>query len=234
MASSWARTGSCQNAWMKLTSSKEIKAEYKKLIGTCDRDLKRILGPMSKQSRSLSYRGAREEMFGSLDNVNGDVCSVYSKECIRTASIPNHRVMNAEHTWPKSKGASKKPAVSDLHHIFPANSEVNSIRSSYPFCEVSNTKWTNNLSSLGTAPGIGTCFEPPIEHRGNVARAMFYFAVRYSQGIPNAQEEWLRKWHHDDPVDQAEKDRHSEILSIQGNSNPFIEQPGLVEVIEDF
>ena len=189
---------------------------------------------MSKQRRSLNYRGAREEMFGSIDNEGGRVCSVYSEECIKTRSIPNHRVMNAEHTWPKSKGAGKKPAVSDLHHIFPANSEVNSIRSSYPFCEVSRTEWTNNMSSLGTAPGMGTCFEPPKEHRGNIARAMFYFAVRYSQGIKSSEERWLRKWHNDDPVDQNELDRHSEILRIQGNSNPFIDQPGLVEVIENF
>lgn len=215
-------------------SKKEIKGQYKKLIGICDRDAKRILGPMIKQSRSLSYKSARIKMFGDIDNFDGKVCSVYSKECLRTRSIPNHRVMNAEHTWPKSKGASKKPAVSDLHHIFPANSEVNSIRSSYPFCEVSNVKWTNNMSSLGTAAGIGTCFEPPIEHRGNVARAMFYFSVRYSQGIPNAQEAWLRKWHLDDPVDQNEIDRNKEVSRIQGNSNPFIEQPGLVEVIENF
>ncbi len=231
---SYARNQSCEATWKKLTSSKEIKAKFKKLIGICDRDAKRILGPMSRQSRSLSYRSAREKMFGAVDNHGGKVCSVYSSECLRTNSIPDHRVMNAEHTWPKSKGASKKPAVSDLHHIFPANSEVNSIRSSYPFCEAQEVKWTNNMSSLGSVRGLGTCFEPPKEHRGNIARAMFYFSVRYSQSIKDVEESFLRKWHYDDPVDQNEKDRNSEIQRLQGNSNPFIEQPGLVEVIENF
>lgn len=233
-ASAFARTESCDKAWKSLIGSKEINAKYKRLIGTCDEHAKSKLNLIIRQRRSLNYRDARMKMFGAIDNHSGKVCSVYSNECIKTRSIPNHRVMNAEHTWPKSKGAGKKPAVSDLHHIFPANSEVNSIRSSYPFCEVSKTQWTNNMSSLGNAPRIGTCFEPPTEHRGEVARAMFYFAVRYNQDISPAEEKWLRKWHNDDPVDQNEIDRNSEILKIQGNSNPFIDQPGLVEIIEDF
>ncbi|WP_372655373.1 endonuclease I family protein, partial [Halobacteriovorax sp.] len=232
--SAFARTESCDSAWKSLTRSKEIKSKYKKLIGSCDQSAKNVLSSIIRQRRSLNYREARVKMFGRIDNHSGKVCSVYSEECIKTRSIPNHRVMNAEHTWPKSKGAGKKPAVSDLHHIFPANSEVNSIRSSYPFCEVSKTQWTNNMSSLGNAPRLGTCFEPPVEHRGEVARAMFYFAVRYGEEISPAEEKWLRKWHNDDPVDQNEIDRNSEILNIQGNSNPFIDQPGLVEVIEDF
>jgi len=232
--SAFGRTENCNSAWKNLTRSKVIKLKYKKLIGICDETAKNKLSSIIRQRRSLNYRDARVKMFGKIDNHNGKVCSVYSKECIKTKSIPNHRVMNAEHTWPKSKGAGKKPAVSDLHHIFPANSEVNSIRSSYPFCEVSKTQWTNNMSSLGSAQGLGTCFEPPVEHRGEVARAMFYFAVRYGKKISSYEERWLRKWHNDDPVDQNEIDRNSEILQIQGNSNPFIDQPGLVEVIEDF
>jgi endonuclease I len=126
------------------------------------------------------------------------------------------------------------PAVSDLHHLYPANSEVNSIRSSYPFCEVENTSWTNNRSSLGKTKGLGTCFEPPIEHRGNIARALFYFSVRYGLEINDSEEKFLKKWHKEDPVDQVERDRHEEIVKLQGNSNPFVEEPELVSVIKNF
>jgi len=193
-----------------------------------------ILGVIARRASSVSYKQAKVKMFKSVDHHNGKVCSVYSDHCLNTRKVPNHREMNAEHTWPKSKGAKVKPAVSDLHHLFPCNSQVNSIRSSLPFCEVRDVEWTNGMSSMGKGGGRENCFEPPKEHKGNVARSMLYFAIRYNKRIDSRQENFFRKWHKEDPVDQAEIDRNSDISRIQRNTNPFIDHPELVNFIKDF
>lgn len=57
--------------------------------------------------------------------------------------------------------------------------------------------------------------------KGNVACALFYFAVRYETTISPEEEASLRRWHNDDPVDQEEMDRNNGIEKIQGNRNPF-------------
>ena len=75
---------------------------------------------------------------------------------------------------------------------------------------------------------------PPIEHRGNVARALFYFSVRYGMSISAVEESSLRSWHMEDPVDEAELERHEQIFSIQRVRNPFIDFPELVEDIDNF
>ncbi len=203
-------------------------------MGNCDREAIMIIGSIAKKASSVSYKDAKKRMFKTLDNRNGRVCSVYSDHCLQTRKVPNHREMNAEHTWPKSRGADRKPAISDLHHLFPCNSEVNSIRSSHPFCEVRDVEWTNGMSSMGTGGGRGKCFEPPHEHKGNVARSMMYFSIRYNKKIDSRQENFFRKWHKEDPVDQMEIDRNNAISRFQRNTNPFIDHPELVDFIADF
>ncbi len=232
--STQARSTDCQAKWNNFDDTKTLKAKYRRVQGLCDLSAKQALQSLVRNASSVSYKSAKKKMFGNVDHHNGKVCSVYSEECLNTNRVPNHRVMNAEHTWPKSKGAKKKPAVSDLHHLFPCNSVVNSRRGSFPFCEVNSTDWTNNMSSLGKDKSGTTCFEPPREHKGNVARAMFYFSVRYQMRIDPKQEAWFKKWHKEDPVDSAEIARNEAVKRIQRNSNPFIDQPELVEFIADF
>ena len=77
-------------------------------------------------------------------------------------------------------------------------------------------------------------FEPPDSHKGNVARAMFYFSMRYNMRIDPVQEKFLKKWNKLDPIDAAERLRNRRIKDIQGNSNPFIDDPFLADRISDF
>jgi hypothetical protein len=182
----------------------------------------------------ITYKDANIILFTQLDNKEGIFCSVYSpEECLQTDIVPSPKLMNIEHTWPQSEGANGF-AKSDLHHLFATSSKTNSIRSSLPFCEVSNVLWTNGFSRRGFNESNEHCFEPPKNHRGNVARAIFYFSIRYNFPIDPNQESILRKWHIDDPVNDNELRRNLSILSIQKNSNPFIERPELVEKILDF
>ncbi len=231
-----AQANDCMDRWTQAFDNHEVSAEYIDLLGKCDSELLDELNGIARRGhRSLSYDGAREFLFGKLDNENGYVCSVYDNDrCIRTEGIPNPNIMNCEHTWPKSLGASSTPAKSDLHHLYVTTNQANSRRSSWPFCEVVQEKWTNDASVLGYDDHHDLCFEPPAEHKGNVARSLFYFSVRYKKDIDRDEEAVLRRWHKEDPVDEAELYRHQRIVEKQKNVNPFILQPYLVDLISDF
>ncbi len=189
---------------------------------------------LQRGQRTLSYNQAREVMFSTLDNKSGKVCCVYSIDhCIRTNRTPNHTIMNTEHTWPQSMGATGQ-AKSDLHHLFPTQNHINSRRSNFPFCEVVSVNWEEHGSVQGYSASGTLCFEPPDDHKGNVARAMFYFSVRYRREIDHAQEQYLRRWHELDPVDEAEIERDRMVQDHQRNSNLFIHHPHFVAKIQDF
>jgi endonuclease I len=172
-------------------------------------------------------------MFSTIDNESGIVCGVYTGQCIKALDIPPRSVMNCEHSWPQSRGAVGI-AKSDLHHLFPVIAHVNSRRSNHPFCNVAVIKTEEDGSYLGESLEGTRCFEPRPEHKGDVARALFYFAVRYNKPIDQQQEKYLREWFVEDGVSQKEQLRNDKIERLQGNRNPFIDEPELIEFISDF
>jgi deoxyribonuclease-1 len=151
--------------------------------------------------------------------------------------------MNTEYTWPQGRFNREfdlDTQKTDLHHLYPTFSRINAEQGNYPFANVGST--TNKKSlfcqgpKLGKADqlGDGVYFEPANEHKGNVARALFYFSVRYKVAISTTEEIFLKFWHMVDPVDESEKQRHEGIASVQKNRNPFIDRPELVLRISDF
>ncbi|MCK5882390.1 MAG: endonuclease [Bacteriovoracaceae bacterium] len=226
----------CNRRWADAVESGLITEDYQGLVGACDKKLLTKIYSFAKKGHySLSYTNARIFLFGTLDNHAGKVCSIYDiDKCVRTKKIPNANIINCEHAWPKSLGASSSPAKSDLHHLYPSSNTTNSRRSNFPFCEVTTIHWENGISALGSNSNNRKCFEPPVEYRGNIARSLFYFAARYKKQIRTDEEFFLRKWHIEDPVDLAELNRHNKIVEKQKNVNPFILQPYLVDLITDF
>ncbi len=206
----------------------------------------------------LSYDGeAKPLMFGTIDNEDGRVKGVYTGEYydVDPGGMPNQNEFNCEHTWPKSLGAGSSPAKSDLHHLFPTFSIVNSARSSLPFGivddssqECTSTDYLPNKrggckSFIGGEEGdvyiskqSNSVFEPADQHKGNVARAMFYFAVRYGNRggrfLDSQQANFLR-WNKDDPVNQKDLDRNEAIFQYQHNRNPFVDCPELLDRIDE-
>jgi subtilisin-like proprotein convertase family protein len=195
-----------------------------------------LLSAIKKSSAGksvVSYNEARKKIFTELDVKDGKVQCVYTGREINGGKIPNSSDMNVEHTWPQSKGATGA-AKSDLHHLFPTDSRANSTRGSFPFGTVEKVMWSQGGSKFGLDAQGRKVFEPPDEHKGNVARAMFYFSAEYGKPIPDAEEAVLREWNKLDAVDAAELERSRKIAAIQGNRNQFVEHSHLVERVSDF
>lgn len=167
---------------------------------------------------------------------------------IREMGIPSSGVVNCEHVWPQSRfsndGTKEKNRdlytikKSDLHHLRPAGNRINAIRANSKFGEVETvSKKTCTGPKVGTIIGFGSIddfFEPRDEFKGEIARAIFYFAVRYGVKISKAEEFYLRKWHKNDPVNELERQRNQMIFNVQFNRNPFVDYPQLVNKIINF
>ena len=190
---------------------------------------------------NLGYTPARDEMYSWLDvNPEGFI------ECIYTGTLVMEDgtrtpggIFNTEHSWPQSLGADTEPMRSDVHHLFPTTERSNFARSNFLYGETNcdqspSCGWYEAGSERGMNTMGETIFEVRPVSRGNVARAWFYFAVRYSEDIPPVTEEVLRRWHAEDPPDDAERLRNDGIESIQCNRNPFVDHPEFVELIPDY
>ena len=160
---------------------------------------------------------------------------------------------NREHLIPQSSFGSRSPMQSDIHHVVPSDGRVNGYRGSYPFGNVNTPSWTSlNGSKRGTSAMSGyngTVFEPIDEFKGDIARAVLYFAVRYEETVNGytsfdmfngTNDEvfypWaiavLLDWHYNvDPVDQRERNRNVAAYAFQNNANPFVDHPEYASMI---
>jgi|GEM_PF-2220555 len=155
---------------------------------------------------------------------------------------------NREHSFPKSWFGDQSPMNSDLFHLYPTDGYVNGIRGNYPFGEVGSANYVSENGTLrGTCiyPGYnGIVFEPIDEYKGDFARSYFYMVTRYLDQVDNWNSpmleddgfsDWainlLLEWSAIDPVSQKEIDRNNAVYTIQGNRNPFIDNPDFVTLI---
>jgi len=202
--------------------------------GMRDQALLKAIQNASAGKHVVSYNEARKQIFSNVDVNNGKVRDVYTHREINGGKIPNSSDVNVEHTWPQSKGATGV-AKSDLHHLFPTDSKANSTRGSFPFGKVEKVQWSNpSGAKFGLDAQGRKVFEPPDEHKGNVARAMFYFSAEYNKRISPEEESVLRDWNKLDGVDSAEIERNRRVAAIQGNSNQFVLHSNLADRIQDF
>ena len=166
---------------------------------------------------------------------------------------------NREHTFPRSwfDNDTNHPIFADAFHVVPADKKVNAERGNLAFGEVASPFYTSlNGSLIGTSSisgPTGNVFEPIDTYKGDIARGLFYLAVRYQDDIGSWEandvdgdsmldgsndkvfEQWaldmLYSWHLLDPVSQKEIDRNNAIFNHQDNRNPFIDNPQYVEDI---
>lgn len=203
-----------------------------------------------------SYAAAGEAIFFTIDNVIVDgargVYSAYSDVFVpgSWASGSQYReqgdqdgdgytgyTMNLEHLWPQSYFQRRSPMKSDVHHLLPTFMRANEERGRLPFGIVADGAVLYQTSA-GAKKSRDT-FEPPDSVKGQVARSMFYFYARYHdrQILPRAEHDgfWnegiaiLMGWHRTFPVDAWELERNDRVERFQGNRNPFVDDPTLVD-----
>lgn len=226
----FSQCGATTTAYSRANKANNV-AFYRSCRGKDGVSLRGMLQSQISKMKGVDYGKARQIIMLQLDNHGGNVECVYTGKMTKVKDkMPSNTTLNIEHTWPQSMGAVG-PAKSDLHHLFPTDSKANSYRSSLPFgvCDERHIKF-----DVGGSRCDGSVFEVRKQHRGNVARAMFYFAVRYNKSIDAQEEAVLRQWHKDDPVDACERARNDAIEAIQRNRNPFIDHPEYVDQITNF
>ncbi len=222
---------------------------YESAEGKTGAALKTALHNIIDDHTTLSYSGVWEALrYTDEDPANSNnVVLLYSgRSQSKYTNGGGVNDWNREHVWAKSHGdfGTAQGPGTDLHHLRPTDVTVNSSRG--------NLDFDNGGSQHSEAPGNyydGDSWEPRDEVKGDVARMLFYMAVRYegdsgeldlelNNYVNNGSSplhgkiEVLLDWHKQDPVDAFEINRNDIIFEqYQGNRNPFIDHPELAEMI---
>ena len=250
-----AQTGLPTNPTYGNISSTAPTSFYDGLLGLSDTELRnKIQGiVVNTETKGQNY-GDVWTMLESADenpNDNSQVWLVYSEIGIaKTEHVSGTTGWNREHTFPQSRGgfsdgtsfsADGKDvyfsttaddiahAHGDAHHIRASLATENSNRGALDFDNVTGPRTKDSYF-----------YEPPLSAKGDVARALFYMAVRYNDlsvapGDQNGQVignlTTLLEWNKLDPPDDYELRRNNVIYEWQNNRNPFIDNPDLADYL---
>ena len=160
--------------------------------------------------------------------------------------------MNIEHSFPKSWwGGSENQAYKDLYNLMPSEQKINSAKSNYPMGEVTEATTDNGCTKVGTGHNGYKLWEPADKWKGDFARSYMYMATAYQDftwstkspqalqileqnAYPTLQQwayELYISWAKADAPDAQEAARNDSVCRIQGNRNPFVDFPNLMEYI---
>lgn len=189
---------------------------------------------------------ARTYMYNDVDCDNNQIVLIYSGtkyqwKCHQTIK-PDGNILNAEHLIPQSTFGSKTPMVSDLHSLVPAASGLNNRRSNYNFTEVDYSQckqFCRDMTCQTTMPEDPDSYScltnsktwmPIKQDRGRIARAVFYFYTMYPQyPISVGDVNLFKRWNLEYPPSSFETLRNDRLNETQGNRNPYIDDPTLVD-----
>lgn len=222
-------------------TSRYTGTSYNSTQGLWENALKTALTGLVTGHTQLGYNTARDRMFETVDdqNLNDTIECAYIglKIYATTRTSAQNQGFNTEHTWPQSFFADE-PMVSDLNHLYATDADPNSFRGNLPFGPVvSNIDYNVGGSKRGHRANGATVFEPRDIHKGDVARAIFYFTIRYGNlgsYLDAIQETDLRVWYKSDTVGTKEATRNNRVASYQNKRNPLIDHPEFIDRISYF
>lgn len=114
--------------------------------------------------------------------------------------------------------------ASDLHNMYPIVRSTDLDRRGTLFGDLPDDVETR---TCGYQLSFQT-FDPPDHAKGNVARAMIYMHMQHKLPLIGPLDLYQR-WNQMDPPDQEEQRRNEVIAELQGNRNPYIDKPELIE-----
>lgn len=237
-------------------------AYYHTAFNSKDDSLKSKLYRIIKNHVEFPYTSSSTDVWDILKDTDRDTANpnnvilIYSNRSVNGAQEYNGGTgWNREHVWAKSRGdfgTSKGPGT-DVHHLRPCDISVNSIRNNRNFedCVTCLDVIDNGFNTGSKRDASLWTFEPPANVKGDIARMIFYMAVRYEgEGSEpdlelteilqtNTSKQPLHgvlsnllDWNRQDPVSSWEQNRNLIIYNdYQGNRNPFIDYPELAEYL---
>ena len=167
---------------------------------------------------------------GTNDRTRGKYATCHTTSC--------NGLWVREHVYPRSLGTPNlgfEDAGSDAHHLRAIDYSLNNSRSNRKF---DNGNGHASVLSNGN-------FYPGDEYKGDVARMMMYSYLRYpTQCLPKNvgvgstsysnygdMLNLFLDWNIEDPVSEYELNRNNILQNLQGNRNPFIDNPYLATLI---
>jgi len=227
---------------------------YDSTEGLSGDDLKSALNDIIKDHIQYSYSNTWDilkETDRDPDNPD-NVILIYTGWSVDAAQEYNNgEGWNREHVWAVSHGGfgTASGAGTDIHHIRPSDISVNSARGNKDF-DNGGVEYIDPDGPTGCYHTTYT-WEPRDEDKGDVARMIFYMAVRYegdngeldlemvdyAPSSPNNEPfhgvlSTLYEWHINDPPDEFERIRNNIIYyDYQQNRNPFIDHPEFASLL---
>jgi len=247
--------------WASHTFSQIPGGYYDNAQGLTGQELKDSLNNIIDGHTEFPYTSTNTDVWDILKAADYDpdtptnVILIYSGWSVNAAQEYNGGDgWTREHIWAKQHGdfGTTKGAGTDCHNLRPADVSTNSDKNNRWF-EESPTPHKDNSGYIGSADSLTGSYwsdtdwywEPRDDAKGDVARALFYMAVRYegANGEPDlevvdtipsdnntkepvhARLSTLLAWHNQDPVSDYERRRHDTVAAYQQNRNPFIDHP---------
>jgi endonuclease I len=239
-------------------SAAEPPGYYSPAAGLTGSALRNALHNIIDDHVVVSYSNAR----GALQVLDEDPANVNNLILLyERSSYPKSQFIsttpggwNREHCWPNSYGIDDGgPDYSDLFNLRACGEPSNSDRANLYYDESTPSAPGYQQPAGPTTPVASQDFdswEPPLEVKGDLARAMFYMDIRYEGGTGEpdlaitenvslistsaaymGRLSTLLIWHFLDPVSPAERTRLEGTYGYQGNRNPFVDHPEWVEQI---
>lgn len=230
---------------------------YSSLKGKKGAELKTAIHDIIKKANVLEYGSGNGNTwwgFWSTDrDESGRFIDRYSSESEWIKSTSQGAAgagMNIEHSFPKSWwGKAKNQAYKDLYNLMPCESRINSTKSNYPMGKVVSGDKGNGWTKVGEGKDGKLYWEPADPWKGDFARGYMYMATAYQdykwsgdralqilqQGDYPTLQKWAYKlyiqWAKADKPDAVEIKRNNDVAKIQGNRNPYVDFPNLMEYV---
>lgn len=235
------KIANCNVTVTSSTTSPYDGTYYASAIGKTGISLKSTLNDIIDNHTKLSYDAVWDALRNTDEDPNNanNVILLYTGrsqgELTNGGGVDN---WNREHVFAKSHGDFGTAAGpgTDLHHLRPTDVSVNGARGNLDF-DMGGTP--NSEAPLCKADSDS--WEPRDSVKGDVARMLFYMAVRYegehgelnlelneltsnTTGPYMGKLSVLLQWNAQDPVDNFERNRNDIIYNnYQHNRNPFID-----------
>lgn len=228
----------------------QIPGYYNGVEGKNGEDLKAALNGIIHGHVDFSYSDAKFILnYADSDPDNPDnVILFYTKRSQSSSTYgTGSNDINREHVWAKSHGdfSDIRPMDGDAFNLHPTDASVNLQKSNYDFDECSTT---GTYIEEADAYYTSTQFEPSDKAKGEVARTIFYMAVRYegndgeldlevvdetgtSPHPKHGKLSTLLQWNRDFPPTNLERRRNERVYEAQNNRNPFIDNPEFADLI---